>query len=54
MKLGSFAIKSSKGKGVSQLKCIIINEFENIVLEYFYHVIPLNDGNDFTISLTEY
>ena len=54
MKIGSFAIKFSKEKRNSQLKYIIINEFENIVLEFFYHVIPLNDGNDFTISLIKY
>ena len=54
MALGSFAITFSEKKGISQLKYIIINEFENIVLGYFYHVIPLNDGNDFTISLIKY
>ena len=54
MKLGSFAIKFEKEKSVNQLKYIITNEFENIVLGYYYHVIPLNDGSDFTISLIEY
>ena len=54
MKLGSFAIKFSKEKGVNQLKYIIINEFERIALGYYYHAIPLNDGSDFTISLIKY
>ena len=58
MKLGSFAIKFSDEKGNRQLKYIIKNEFENIVLGYFYHVIfsfyPCYDGSDFTISLIKY
>ena len=54
MKIGSFAIKFSKEKRNSQLKYIIINEFEDIVLKCFYHVIPLNDENVFIISLIKY